>query len=82
MLAAKGVNETETTIMTHTEEFTAGWQSATQDDFEGLASRTSFQSYHTDVFKNGYYSFWDNQNAEIADAENNCIADYDARLSA
>jgi hypothetical protein len=68
--------------MVKTEEFLNGWVAAQSDDFNGNAKRNDFPSYRTVDFINGYRSFWDNQEDEIAIAEMDCIADYDAGAGA
>jgi hypothetical protein len=67
--------------MKRSQEFLNGWYAAQSDDFNGHWKRTTFPSYRTAQFADGYRSFWDNQATEIDTAEVECIADYDARVA-
>ena len=68
--------------MKYTQEFLNGWAAAELDDFDGNAKRHDFPSYRTADFITGYCSFWAKYEDDLAIAEMDCIADYDARVSA
>lgn len=68
--------------MTHTQEFLNGWTAAERDAFEGNARRHDFPPYRAADFITGCRSFWAKYDDDLAIAEMDCIADFDARVQA